>query len=154
MDSVSAHGGFGRIPFCLFPCLNVKKNVSFLESAILGIVTITNILSSILTGNAQFLDPVIKVTYQQFSKVFIFTLLYLHNASSIKWTEQRRGGNYGYTLSCKKNGFSLWPSSCAYGALLTKYVNLRICWALPSHMLKPHLRLYTAAGYLSSLFLK
>ncbi|KAG8136477.1 hypothetical protein E2320_005056, partial [Naja naja] len=32
-------------------------------------VTITNILSSILAGDTQFSDPVIKVTYQQFSKI-------------------------------------------------------------------------------------
>ncbi|XP_062983622.1 cystathionine beta-synthase-like [Elgaria multicarinata webbii] len=36
---------------------------------ILGMVTLSNILSSILAGSAQFSDPVLKVIYQQFSKI-------------------------------------------------------------------------------------
>ncbi|KAM6447060.1 cystathionine beta-synthase-like isoform 2-T3 [Liasis olivaceus] len=69
-------------PLILLPDVNCQKAVAILQEKscnqapvvaesglILGMVTITNILSSILAGNAQFSDPVMKVTYQQFSKI-------------------------------------------------------------------------------------
>uniref|UniRef100_A0A670YU94 cystathionine beta-synthase n=1 Tax=Pseudonaja textilis TaxID=8673 RepID=A0A670YU94_PSETE len=74
-------------PLILLSDVNCQKAVEILQEkscnqapvvaesgVILGIVTITNILSSILAGVTQFSDPIIKVTYQQFSKVFIFML--------------------------------------------------------------------------------
>ncbi|KAG8136476.1 hypothetical protein E2320_005054, partial [Naja naja] len=69
-------------PLILLSDVNCQKAVEILQEkscnqapvvadsgVILGIVTITNILSSILAGDTQFSDPVIKVTYQQFSKI-------------------------------------------------------------------------------------
>ncbi|XP_063161360.1 cystathionine beta-synthase-like [Candoia aspera] len=69
-------------PLILLPDVNCQKAVEILQEKscnqapvveesglILGMVTVTNILSSILAGNAQFSDPVMKVTYQQFSKI-------------------------------------------------------------------------------------
>uniref|UniRef100_A0A8C5SQ45 Cystathionine beta-synthase n=1 Tax=Laticauda laticaudata TaxID=8630 RepID=A0A8C5SQ45_LATLA len=70
-------------PLILLSDVNCQKAVEILQEKscnqapvvaesgyiILGIVTITNILSSILAGETQFSDPIIKVTYQQFSKI-------------------------------------------------------------------------------------
>ncbi|XP_013921694.1 PREDICTED: cystathionine beta-synthase-like [Thamnophis sirtalis] len=69
-------------PLILLSDMNCQKAVEILQEkscnqapvvaesgVIMGIVTITNILSSILAGDAQFSDPIIKVTYQQFPKI-------------------------------------------------------------------------------------
>ncbi|XP_060622882.2 cystathionine beta-synthase-like [Anolis sagrei] len=69
-------------PLTLLPDVNCQKAIEILREKtydqapvvaesglILGMVTLSNILSSILAGNAQFSDPVMKVIYQQFSKV-------------------------------------------------------------------------------------
>uniref|UniRef100_A0A670YWL9 cystathionine beta-synthase n=1 Tax=Pseudonaja textilis TaxID=8673 RepID=A0A670YWL9_PSETE len=77
-------------PLILLSDVNCQKAVEILQEkscnqapvvaesgVILGIVTITNILSSILAGVTQFSDPIIKVTYQQFSKVMMYFLDFL-----------------------------------------------------------------------------
>ncbi|XP_042314572.1 cystathionine beta-synthase-like [Sceloporus undulatus] len=69
-------------PLTLLPDVNCQKAIEILREKsydqapvvaesglILGMVTLSNILSSILAGNAQFSDPVMKVIYQQFSKI-------------------------------------------------------------------------------------
>ncbi|XP_008105670.1 cystathionine beta-synthase [Anolis carolinensis] len=71
-----------QAPLTLLPDVNCRKAIEILREKtydqapivaesglILGMVTLSNILSSILAGNAQFSDPVMKVIYQQFSKV-------------------------------------------------------------------------------------
>ncbi|XP_061485437.1 cystathionine beta-synthase-like [Rhineura floridana] len=69
-------------PLTLLPDVNCQKAIEILREKaydqapvvaesglILGMVTLSNILSSILAGSAQFSDPVMKVIYQQFSKI-------------------------------------------------------------------------------------
>ncbi|XP_044297663.1 cystathionine beta-synthase-like [Varanus komodoensis] len=69
-------------PLTLLPDVNCQKAIEILREKrydqapvvaesglILGMVTLSNILSSILAGSAQFSDPVMKITYQQFSKI-------------------------------------------------------------------------------------
>uniref|UniRef100_A0A674K7S2 Cystathionine beta-synthase n=1 Tax=Terrapene triunguis TaxID=2587831 RepID=A0A674K7S2_9SAUR len=69
-------------PLLLVPEVNCQKAIEILKEKgyaqapvvaesghILGMVTPSNILSSVLAGNAQFSDPVIKVINDQFSKV-------------------------------------------------------------------------------------
>lgn len=48
---------------------DLLENSLFPYRLILGMVTLSNTLSSVLAGNAEFSDPVTKVTYDQFSKV-------------------------------------------------------------------------------------
>lgn len=48
---------------------DLLENSLFSYRLILGMVTLSNTLSSVLAGNAEFSDPVTKVTYDQFSKV-------------------------------------------------------------------------------------
>ncbi|XP_015265251.1 PREDICTED: cystathionine beta-synthase-like [Gekko japonicus] len=69
-------------PLTLLPDVNCQKAIEILRDKgydqapvvaesglILGMVTLSSILSSLLAGSAQFSDPVIKVIYQQFSKI-------------------------------------------------------------------------------------
>ncbi|XP_048349269.1 cystathionine beta-synthase-like [Sphaerodactylus townsendi] len=69
-------------PLTLLPDVNCQKAIEILKDKgydqapvvaesghFLGMVTLSRILSSLLAGSAQFSDPVIKVIYQQFSKV-------------------------------------------------------------------------------------
>ncbi|XP_053242797.1 cystathionine beta-synthase-like [Podarcis raffonei] len=69
-------------PLTLLPDVNCQKAIEILREKaydqapvvaesglILGMVTLSNILSSVLAGTAQFSDPVMKVMYQQFSKI-------------------------------------------------------------------------------------
>uniref|UniRef100_A0A674JC26 Cystathionine beta-synthase n=1 Tax=Terrapene triunguis TaxID=2587831 RepID=A0A674JC26_9SAUR len=69
-------------PLLLVPEVNCQKAIEILKEKgyaqapvvaesghILGMVTPSNILSSVLAGNAQFSDPVIKVINDQFSKI-------------------------------------------------------------------------------------
>uniref|UniRef100_A0A8C3HG65 CBS domain-containing protein n=1 Tax=Chrysemys picta bellii TaxID=8478 RepID=A0A8C3HG65_CHRPI len=69
-------------PLLLVPEVNCQKAIEILKEKgyaqapvvaesghILGMVTPSNILSSVLAGNAQFSDPVIKVISDQFSKI-------------------------------------------------------------------------------------
>lgn len=55
-----------RVPYLRSDLL---ENSLFPYRLILGMVTLSNTLTSVLAGNAQFSDPVTKVTYDQFSKV-------------------------------------------------------------------------------------
>lgn len=48
---------------------DLLENSLFPYRLILGMVTLSNTLTSVLAGNAQFSDPVTKVIYDQFSKV-------------------------------------------------------------------------------------
>uniref|UniRef100_A0ABM5FY02 Cystathionine beta-synthase n=1 Tax=Pogona vitticeps TaxID=103695 RepID=A0ABM5FY02_9SAUR len=69
-------------PLTLLPDVNCQKAIEILREKshdqapvvaesghILGIVTLSNILSSILAGNAQFSDSIMKVICRQFSKI-------------------------------------------------------------------------------------
>ncbi|XP_068771159.1 cystathionine beta-synthase isoform X2 [Struthio camelus] len=69
-------------PLILLPEVSCQKAIEILQEKgydqapvvaesglILGMVTLSNILSSVLAGNAQFSDPVTKVVYDQFSKI-------------------------------------------------------------------------------------
>ncbi|XP_053165293.1 cystathionine beta-synthase-like [Hemicordylus capensis] len=69
-------------PLTLLPDVNCQKAIEILREKgydqapvvaesglILGMVTLSSILSSVMAGNAQFSDPVMKVIYQQFSKI-------------------------------------------------------------------------------------
>uniref|UniRef100_A0A803W5Z8 Cystathionine beta-synthase n=1 Tax=Ficedula albicollis TaxID=59894 RepID=A0A803W5Z8_FICAL len=69
-------------PLILLPEVSCQKAIEILQEKgydqapvvaesglILGMVTLSNTLSSVLAGNAEFSDPVTKVTYDQFSKV-------------------------------------------------------------------------------------
>uniref|UniRef100_A0A8B9Q8S6 Cystathionine beta-synthase n=1 Tax=Apteryx owenii TaxID=8824 RepID=A0A8B9Q8S6_APTOW len=69
-------------PLILLPEVSCQKAIEILQEKgydqapvvaesglILGMVTLSNILSSVLAGNAQFSDPVMKVIYDQFSKI-------------------------------------------------------------------------------------
>uniref|UniRef100_A0A8C8SHR6 Cystathionine beta-synthase n=1 Tax=Pelusios castaneus TaxID=367368 RepID=A0A8C8SHR6_9SAUR len=69
-------------PLLLLPEVTCQKAIEILKEKgydqapvtaesghILGVVTLSNILSSVLAGNAQFSDPVITVIYDQFSKI-------------------------------------------------------------------------------------
>uniref|UniRef100_A0A8C3QVX4 Cystathionine beta-synthase n=1 Tax=Cyanoderma ruficeps TaxID=181631 RepID=A0A8C3QVX4_9PASS len=69
-------------PLILLPEVSCQKAIEILQEKgydqapvvaesglILGMVTLSNTLSSVLAGNAEFSDPVTKVTYDQFSKI-------------------------------------------------------------------------------------
>ncbi|RLW07601.1 hypothetical protein DV515_00003538 [Chloebia gouldiae] len=69
-------------PLILLPEVSCQKAIEILQEKgydqapvvaesglILGMVTLSNTLSSVLAGNVEFSDPVIKVTYDQFSKI-------------------------------------------------------------------------------------
>lgn len=56
--------------------LTVLKISLFFCSLILGMVTLSNILSSVLAGSTQFSDSVIKVIYDQFAKVLLLSSLF------------------------------------------------------------------------------
>ncbi|KAJ6667611.1 hypothetical protein lerEdw1_016732, partial [Lerista edwardsae] len=69
-------------PLTFLPDVNCQKAIEILREKaydqapvvaesglVLGMVTLSNILSSVLAGHAQFSDPVTKVIYQQFSKI-------------------------------------------------------------------------------------
>ncbi|NXU69163.1 CBS synthase, partial [Horornis vulcanius] len=69
-------------PLILLPEVSCQKAIEILQEKgydqapvvaesglILGMVTLSNTLSSVLAGKAEFSDPVTKVTYDQFSKV-------------------------------------------------------------------------------------
>lgn len=48
---------------------DLLENSLFPYRLILGMVTLSNTLTSMLAGSAEFSDPVTKVTYDRFSKV-------------------------------------------------------------------------------------
>uniref|UniRef100_A0A8C8AG46 Cystathionine beta-synthase n=1 Tax=Otus sunia TaxID=257818 RepID=A0A8C8AG46_9STRI len=69
-------------PLILLPEVSCQKAIEILQEKgydqapvvaesglILGMVTLSNTLTSVLAGNAQFSDPVTKVIYDQFSKI-------------------------------------------------------------------------------------
>ncbi|KFV71363.1 Cystathionine beta-synthase, partial [Dryobates pubescens] len=69
-------------PFILLPEVSCQKAIEILQEkgydqapvvsesgVILGMVTLSNTLTSVLAGNAQFSDPVTKVIYNQYSKI-------------------------------------------------------------------------------------
>uniref|UniRef100_A0A8D0FDV5 Cystathionine beta-synthase n=1 Tax=Strix occidentalis caurina TaxID=311401 RepID=A0A8D0FDV5_STROC len=69
-------------PLILLPEVSCQKAIEILQEKgydqapvvaesglILGMVTLSNTLASVLAGNAQFSDPVTKVIYDQFSKI-------------------------------------------------------------------------------------
>ncbi|NXP80717.1 CBS synthase, partial [Ramphastos sulfuratus] len=69
-------------PFMLLPDVSCQKAIDILQEKgydqapvvsesglILGMVTLSNTLTSVLAGNAQFSDPVTKVVYNQYSKI-------------------------------------------------------------------------------------
>ncbi|KAK2544907.1 cystathionine beta-synthase [Columba livia] len=69
-------------PLILLPEVSCQKAIEILQEKeydqapvvaesglILGMVTLSNTLTSVLSGNAQFSDPVTKVIYDQFSKI-------------------------------------------------------------------------------------
>ncbi|NWX00301.1 CBS synthase, partial [Caloenas nicobarica] len=69
-------------PLILLPEVSCQKATEILQEKgydqapvvaesglILGMVTLSNTLTSVLSGNAQFSDPVTKVIYDQFSKI-------------------------------------------------------------------------------------
>ncbi|OWK50773.1 Cystathionine beta-synthase [Lonchura striata] len=69
-------------PLILLPEVSCQKAIEILQEKgydqapvvaesglILGMVTLSNTLSSVLAGNVEFSDPVTKVTYDQFSKI-------------------------------------------------------------------------------------
>uniref|UniRef100_A0A8C9UE82 Cystathionine beta-synthase n=1 Tax=Serinus canaria TaxID=9135 RepID=A0A8C9UE82_SERCA len=69
-------------PLILLPEVSCQKAIEILQEKgcdqapvvaesglILGMVTLSNTLSSVLDGNVEFSDPVTKVTYDQFSKI-------------------------------------------------------------------------------------
>uniref|UniRef100_A0A8C3VHM1 Cystathionine beta-synthase n=1 Tax=Catharus ustulatus TaxID=91951 RepID=A0A8C3VHM1_CATUS len=69
-------------PLILLPEVSCQKAIEILQEKgydqapvvaesglILGMVTLSNTLSSVLAGKAEFSDPVTKVTYDQFSKI-------------------------------------------------------------------------------------
>nr|XP_006137941.1 cystathionine beta-synthase-like [Pelodiscus sinensis] len=69
-------------PLLLVPEVNCQTAIEILKEKgydqapvvaesghIMGMVTLSNILSSVLTGNAQISDPVLKVIHDQFSKI-------------------------------------------------------------------------------------
>ncbi|NXR12900.1 CBS synthase, partial [Semnornis frantzii] len=69
-------------PFMLLPDVSCQKAIEILQEKgydqapvvsesglILGMVTLSNTLASVLAGNTQFSDPVTKVIYNQYSKI-------------------------------------------------------------------------------------
>lgn len=67
---------------------DLLENSLFPYRLILGMVTLSNTLTSVLAGNAQFSDPVTKVIYDQFSKVPL--RLWLVSTALRGWGEGER----------------------------------------------------------------
>lgn len=78
---------------------DLLENSLFPYRLILGMVTLSNTLSSVLAGNAEFSDPVTKVTYDQFSKV----PLGLGLVSASVWGQGERERGTSTTPGCERS---------------------------------------------------